>query len=368
MIIGYEAKRIYHNTSGLGNYGRQLISSLAEAAPENIYHLYNYRKGEIKFNPAKNVIERRPASRSKLMANLWRQRLVSSQARKEGVQIFHGLGQELPYGLKKRGIKSVVTVHDLIFLRYPNLYKFIDRSIYLKKVKHACKVADLVVAVSSQTRQDLMDYLNIPAEKIMVIHQGCHPFFWQQHQNNVIPLLEKYELPERFALFVGTLEPRKNPARLAKVCAELKIPLVLVGKPTPYWHKFIKESSVQQKSYWQHITVKSTRDLATLYSMADVFVYPSIFEGFGIPVLEALASQTPVITGKTSALPEVAGPGARLINVEAETELKEALQFFWFNEQERKKAVQLSSAYAEQFKDVVLAKNWLMLYEKLKSQ
>jgi len=365
MKIGYEAKRIYHNASGLGNFGRNLIRSLAQEAPQHHYYLYNYKPGRINFEAGASVQEKRPKSANGLLANIWRQRLVSGRAQKDGVEIFHGLAQELPYGLAKKKIKAIVTVHDLIFLRYPNLYKKIDRNIYLKKLKHACKVADLVVAVSRQTRQDLIDYLQVPAEKIVVIYQGCDPLYWEQHQNNIVPLLEKYQLPERFALFVGTLEPRKNPTLVAEACAELEIPLVLVGKPTAYWQKFTKASTTHQQSFWQHLRVESTRDLATLYTMADLFVYPSIFEGFGIPVLEALATETPVITSHTSALPEVAGPGAQLIDVNSKSELKKALAFFWQDEQARESAINQGNSFVKQFQDTVIAKQWLDTYEKV---
>ena len=365
MVIGFEAKRVFHNASGLGNYGRNLITSLAHENANNKYLLYNYRKGNVAFDLPAGVEEIRPKLQNKLAANLWRQRLISGKAKKDGVEIFHGLAQELPYGLQKKGIKSIVTIHDLIFLRFPNLYKRIDRNIYLKKVKHACLVSDLVVAVSSQTRQDLIDLLQVPAEKIVVIHQGCDPLFWQKHQNNILPMIKKFGLPERFALFVGTLEPRKNPARVAEVCAKLEIPLVLVGKPTAYWTKFLQSASTAQQVYWQHIRVSSTRDLATLYAMADVFIYPSIFEGFGIPVLEALASGTPVITGNNSALREVAGPASTLINVESSADLSKAIMALWNNEELRHNNSEKGLNFAQQFTDGVLAKQWLNTYKNV---
>jgi glycosyltransferase involved in cell wall biosynthesis len=365
MVIGYEAKRIFHNKSGLGNYSRNLVLSLAQEEPNTKYLLYNYRPGKVEFNAPDCVQEISSNLKNKLAANLWRQRLVSGRAKKDGVEVFHGLAQELPYGLKRKGIKSIVTVHDLIFLRYPKLYKLIDRNIYLKKVKHACKVADLIVAVSSQTRQDLIELLKVPAAKIVVIHQGCDPSFWQEQQNNILPMIKKFGLPERFALFVGTLEPRKNPARVAEVCAKLEIPLVIVGRPTPYWKKFVKNSTTASQAYWQHINVATTRDLATLYAMADVFLYPSIFEGFGIPVLESLASGTPVITGNNSALREVAGPGASLVNVESTKDISKALNSLWQNETLRQKAAEKGTNFAEQFKDSVLAKQWISTYQNV---
>lgn len=364
IVIGYEAKRAFHNHSGLGNYSRHLINTLANFRPQNTYYLYNPAPAKVPYALPEAAREIRPNLKNKLFANLWRQRLLSSRAKKDGVALFHGLSAELPYGLSKKGVKSIVSVHDLIFLRYPELYKPIDRKIYLKKVKHACQAADIVVAVSGQTRDDIINYLGISAQKIVVIYQGCDPVFWENHKANYIPILNKFQLPERFVLFVGTLEKRKNPVALAEACTALKIPLVLVGRSTSWWEKYINAASAETRSYCQHIRVQSTRDLATLYQLADVFVYPSIFEGFGIPVLEALASKCPVITGNNSALKEVAGPGSILIDVESEQELQKALQSFWDNDQLRASAAEKGHAFAQQFRDEALARQWFNTYEK----
>ena len=117
MNIGFEAKRVFHNHSGLGNYARTLVSTLANHAPQHTYRLYNPSDGKIIFNPQKvNLIEVRPAIKHKLFSHLWRQKLVSIQAAREGVEVFHGLSQELPANLRRNGIKSVVSIHDLIFI------------------------------------------------------------------------------------------------------------------------------------------------------------------------------------------------------------------------------------------------------------
>lgn len=365
MIIGYEAKRAFHNHSGLGNYSRHLISTLAAYQPENTYYLYNPAAGSVNYTLPAAAKEIKPGISNKLFANIWRQRLLSSRAKKDGVALFHGLSAELPYGLAKKGVKSVVTVHDLIFLRYPDLYKPIDRKIYLKKVKHACDAADVVVAVSCQTREDIIAFLGIAAQKIVVIYQGCDALYWQNHKANYVPILNKFQLPERFALFVGTLEQRKNPDALAEACTRLKIPLVLVGKSTAWWDKYINSASAETRSYCQHIRVQNTRDLATIYQLADLFVYPSVFEGFGIPVLEALASKCPVITGNNSALKEVAGPGSMLIDVENQGELENAIAHFWKNEDARASAAEIGFVFAQQFRDEALAQQWFATYRKV---
>lgn len=363
MIIGYEAKRIFHNRSGLGHYGRNLLSGLAQYYPENQYRLYNPWPGKVEFNPAKCVTEVCPPYRTKLLAQIWRRRLVAGRVAREGVEVFHGLSGELPQGLKKT--PAVVTMHDLIFMRYPKLYKAIDRRVYRRKALQAGRSAQVIVAVSQQTRRDLIDLLDLPAHKIKVIFQSCAPEFWRD-QSALWPALERqWALPERFVLFVGSLEKRKNPVLLAQVCAELKIPLRVVGRPTPYWERFWQKRNRAESEYVQQIKIDDTSQLAALYQRASLFAYPSIFEGFGIPLLEAMASGTPVLTARNSALQEVAGPGSVLVDELQHESLNEALQELWESPESYAARSQKNRHFAEQFTDRVLTAQWMETYREL---
>ncbi len=368
MIIGYEAKRIFHNHSGLGNYGRNLLRALAQYHPEHSYLLYNPNKGVIPFaEEVTNVQEIRPAIKSKLLKNLWRQKLVSAQAARDGVTIFHGLSHELPADLRKNNIKSVVTIHDLIFMRYPNLYKWIDRKIYLKKVKLAVKRADVVVAISKQTKHDLMELLQVPEAKIQVIYQGCAPVFKEiQTEESRGTILNTYALPEEYLLFVGTLEERKNVHLLLEAVSKLQLPTVFIGKKTRFWNKLMASpayAAVKHLIYTPRIT--DNKHLAAIYQSARLFVYPSLFEGFGIPVLEALESGTPVITSNRSSLPEAAGPHACLVDVENAQELTQAIAEVWHDEARREEMVLQGRLHTKHFSDQALSKQWIALYETL---
>ena len=365
MIIGYEAKRIYHNRSGLGNYGRNLIRALNTFYPKLELRLYNPWPGSIPFSAGERVLERLPNQRSKLYAQLWRRSFLSKQAKKEGVQIFHGLSAELPQGLQKQGIKSIVTVHDLIFLRYPNLYKRIDRKIYERKVRKACNQANLVVAISDQTRSDLIEYLGISPTKIKVIGQGCAPEFWENHHSTGKLYLDQYALPQKYALFVGTLEERKNPVLTAKACIAEKIPLLLVGRPKKYWTDFYNSLSGDEKSYIHPLKNVDQESLAGLYQNAQVFVYPSEFEGFGIPLVEAMACGTALISSKNSALKEVAGPGSILLKSNEQESLQKALRTFWDDEEYRSNAIHRNANFVRQFQDEVIAQQWFDTYREL---
>jgi len=306
MIIGYEAKRIFHNRSGLGNYGRNLLRGLNETYPEHRYLLYNYRPGPINFEGA-STEEIQPPQQQKWLATLWRQRLVSSRAKADGVHIFHGLSQELPGG----------------------------------------------------------HFLNVPPEKILVVYQGCHPEFWQPQESIYSRVREKWQLPERYLLFVGTLERRKNPVLLAQSCLKQQIPLILVGKPTRYWNHFYKSLGPEERKLIRPLVVHRTTELAALYQMADIMAYPSVFEGFGIPVLEALASGTPVITSSQSSLPEVGGPGAWQLPEVDSKHLNEALEALWQQTEQREELALAGKNYVQQFQDNVLAEQWMKIYKDL---
>ncbi len=370
MKIGYEAKRIYHNASGLGNYGRNLIRALATSYPKNQYHLYNPKTAKIPFGEfLPSVIEEKPSIPNPLYANIWRQRLMSDRVKKDGIEIFHGLAQELPLGLHKKGIKTVLTVHDLIFMRYPQLYNYIDRKIYIRKLKSACRRANEIVAISEQTKNDLVDFMNVPRDRIKVIYQGVNPIYWEKFEDEQPQdVRDRYGLPEKFALFVGTLEIRKGVDKLLKAQLDLNIPIVYVGRKTKFWEQISgqkKYDSIRHLIFTPE--VKEDELLAKLYRVANVFIYPSIFEGFGIPVLEALVSKTPVITSNTSSLPEVAGPSSILVNPEDQQEITEALKRLWEDEELRQNMAQTGYDFAQNFTDEAIAKTWMRLYESMKA-
>ncbi len=365
MRIGYEAKRVFHNRSGLGNFSRNLIRSLATYHPENEYYLYNPKKAKIAFGQElDSVKELRPSFKNPLFVNLWRQRLLSERAQKDGVQIFHGLSQELPAGLQKRNIPSVLSVHDLIFIRKPELYKAIDRKIYTRKLKSACRQASAIVAISEQTRQDLQEFLDISADKVKVIYQGCNPLYWEEKKPGEIQTVRTtYQLPESYALFVGTLEKRKNAALVAQTAQKLGIPTVMIGRPTRQWLKEVAPGL--NPNLILTPTVTDNEHLAAIYRGAKLFVYPSSFEGFGIPVLEALVSKVPVITSNLSSLPEVAGPSSILIDPDTPEELEEAMNRVWNSEELSQQMIKSGYTFAQHFKDDVIARQWQNLYSSL---
>ncbi len=342
MNIGFDAKRAYHNNTGLGHYSRTLINLLLDYYPDHQYYLFNpIRSSRYKFDRP-NLHEVLPtAFPDTLLTAAWRSSWVKKDLQRLKIDIYHGLSHEIPIGIKKTGVKSVVTIHDLIPEHYPEQYNPIDVKIYRKKFRYACEQADKIIAISDQTRQDIIDFYKIPGEKIEICWQSCSPIFSiRANEEEKKRVSQKYHLPPEFFLSVGSIVDRKN---LLTVCKaffllrnELDIPLVVIGNGGKYKQKvkdFILQHNLEKKIIFlserkeakNDTGYLSTPDLSVIYQLAKAMIYPSFYEGFGAPVLEALWSRLPVITSNVSCLPEVGGPGSLCVDPNSAEDLAEAI-------------------------------------------
>ncbi|WP_029035039.1 glycosyltransferase family 4 protein [Salinimicrobium terrae] len=369
MNIGYEAKRIFHNSTGLGNYSRDLVKILSTFYPENTYYLYNPKPGKDSlFTPQGPVEEKLPGKLKDMIFNrYWRHKKVVNDLERDNIQIFHGLSGEIPVGLYKKNIKSVVTIHDLIFLRYPEFYTRLDRSIYKKKFQHAVKEADVVIAVSDQTRKDIVQFLEVDESKLMVIYQGCQKEYKQAYGLEAIQkMLQKYHLPQDYILNVGTVESRKNVLSAVKAIKNIETHLVIVGSLTSYG-KSVQEYIQQEKLENKVTFLKglSTYELALLYQGALVFIYPSLFEGFGIPIIEALFSKTPVITTNYGCFPEAGGPDSIYVDPNNVKEISLAISQLLDSPEERNKIAEKGYQYVQKFNDDFIASEMIQVYKDL---
>ena len=365
MRIGFDAKRYFLNKSGLGNYSRDLVRILEEYYPQNEY--IKYTPSIDSFWLGNNSLKLPQGRLNNIFPSLWRNKWIVNDLVNDHIDIYHGLSGEIPIGLSKNGIKSVVTIHDLIFLKFPELYNSLDRIIYNRKFKHAVLNSTRVIAISEQTKRDIVEYYGISPEKIDVIYQGCHPAFKVQKSDLEKDFLrKKYKLPENFVLNVGSIEPRKNAFQIVKAIENLDIPLVLIGKGTRYSEEiqsYIHQKGLQHKV---HILQGFTMDeLSIIYSMADVFVYPSKYEGFGIPIIEALYSRTPVITTNSGVFPEAGGPFSYYVNPDNLEELRYAIHSVLENTKMRQEMISKGLEFVQQFNDDKIAAQWNNVYTEL---
>ncbi len=321
MRIGYDAKRAFYNRSGLGNYSRSALLLLQKYYPENEYYLYTPSlKDSISFVEDKSFQIKHPeTSIFKIFSSYWRSVKMSRDIQRDKLDIFHGLSNELPSDIEKTDALSVVTIHDLIFLRFPQFFSRIDNQIYLKKFKYACESADKIIAVSEQTKHDIVNFFQINPDKILVSYQGCGSQFWQAaSEEKKKEVKQKYNLPDSFILNVGTIEPRKNMYTLihSLVYAKHEAKVVAIGRPVKKYMEelqdLIRKKGLEDRVVFLHGV--PNEDLPAIYQNADLFVYPSYFEGFGIPILEAMVSKIPVITSSGSCFPETGGDAALYIN------------------------------------------------------
>jgi glycosyltransferase involved in cell wall biosynthesis len=313
MRIGFDAKRAYYNNTGLGNYSRDLIKGLADKYREDEYilftpkHTNNPRIAFTNYFP--NISSRSPKSfLDKSFKSYWRTMNMEKDIISNKIDLFHGLSQEIPRRRNYK-IKYVVTIHDLIFLRFPETYKRVDRTIYNKKFKYASENSDTIVAISNQTKSDLINFYNIEPDKIKVVYQSCHDQFKRiVPENECDSVREKYRLPTNYLLCVGTIEKRKNLVALLEAASNIDIPIVVIGNHTDYFIE-VRQKIAQLNMKKRVIFLNNIpfEDLPSIYQGAQVFCYPSVFEGFGIPIIEALYSKIPVITTKGGVFSETGG-------------------------------------------------------------
>lgn len=368
MKIGFDAKRVFHNTTGLGNYSRDLVKVLAEYYPDNQFYLYNPKPKTVKrLALSSSMKEVLPASNFwKKFSSIWRQKAISKQIVNDSINVYHGLSGELPMGLPTT-VKKVVTIHDLIFVRYPKLYSFFDRKIHFYKFKYACKVADKIVAISEQTKKDIVEFLGVDASKIEVIYQGCHTVFKEEQPEELKKqVLKKFQLPKDFILNVGTIEERKNVLSAIKAITNVNTNLVIVGRKTDYYKQlesYINQHKIKHKVFF--LEGLSLTELASLYQSAILTVYPSVFEGFGIPIIESLYSKTPVITTKGGVFPEAGGPNSIYVEPSNIEELSKAISELLSSEEKRNYIASAGLKFAQQFNDDQIAKSYINLYKSI---
>jgi glycosyltransferase involved in cell wall biosynthesis len=374
LIIGYDAKRIVCNNTGLGNYSRNLVNSLATDNKDIEFRLYASSEGRRELRehilPADNVKFVYPHSaHCRLQRDFWRTGGVVKDLLRDKVCLFHGLSGELPGGLNKAGIPGIVTIHDLIFFRHPEYYHWADVQIYKWKFFRTLKEAERIIAISERTKQDIVEFGHFPADRIDVIYQGCNARFLQSvTKEEKEKIKEKHHLPDHFLLCVGTIEERKNMLQVVKALLRLPVDLhlVLIGRSTPYEEKIKEFIAAQDLITRVHILHRvSDQDLCAIYQQAECFVYPSRYEGFGIPILEAIESQLPVVATTGSCLEEAGGPDNLYVSPDDVEGLAEAISKSLKGSDDRQRRILRSLEYVRRFENRSVARQVLEEYSRL---
>ena len=324
MRIGIDAIPIT-NRSGTGYYTQKLIEFLGRADSENEYLLFcpagyqEYLEHPGMFDyPNFRIVEARVPGQLSQFA--WRQYILPRQIRRFGIDVFH-----FPSFIAslRTSVPSVLTVHDLCFALFPRSFSMLRRPYYSYVIPRSIKHCSAVIADSDSTRNDILKHMEVGDGEVRTIHLGVDPvrFYNVEDERDRERLRRRHSLPADFILYVGTLEPRKNIPRLVRAFASgivskgLAHDLVIVGRKGWLFKEIFSEVGALDLSDRVHFPGHlEPSELATLYSMARAFAYPSLYEGFGLPCLEAMSCATPVITSDRSSLPEVVGDSALIID------------------------------------------------------
>lgn len=349
MKIGFDAKRLYNNFTGLGNYSRTLVGNLIREFGEDEYYLYT-TKYKHSTETQYFLKDKRLPTKKYLFDSMWRSFGCIKDMQRDGIDLFHGLSHEIPFGINKTNIKSIVTIHDIIYKTFPKMYSPIDRKIYDAKFRYACDKSDVIIAISESTKNDIIRFYNTDAAKIKVIHQAINPIFYNDNTNTDIKHLG---LPNEYLLYVGSINSRKNLLNIVKAYQYIntsdRIPLVVVGNGRGYKKevlKYIYENNIEKYIIFFD-SIEDTKVLKQIYKNALVFIYPSFYEGFGLPVTEALLSGLPTITSNTSSLPEAGGDAAYYINPHKAEEIAEAIKLLCTDTNERETRIKQGIKYAK---------------------
>lgn len=364
MNIGFDGKRAANNLTGLGNYSRSLVTQLARSFPQNQYFVYTPK---VRVAAQIEAFFRTSGVTLRLGSGmLWRSLGIKKQLLRDRIDLYHGLSHEIPFGLSEAGIPAVVTVHDLIFLRFPQYFGRISRWIYELKCRYACKHADKIIAISECTKRDIISFFGIEPGKIDVIYQSCEDGFKTMASAAVkASVRARLGLPEQYLLYVGTIETRKNLLTLIRALPRIDTayPLIVIGKETPYAELVKREiAKIGLKDRIRFLRNVSFEDLPVIYQMAAVFIYPSVFEGFGIPVIEALYSGVPVVAAKGSCLEEAGGPSSLYVNPDDHEGFAKAVNSILSAPEKAAEMREKGLHYVQRFNDNILSSQMMTVY------
>jgi glycosyltransferase involved in cell wall biosynthesis len=368
-----DARYVARLQSGVGHYTQQLITGLARIDARNRYTCVVVREGPglALEGPTLRTWPTRVSFDNHVVGDLWLLGYLPLRLASIGTDVYHGPAVFLP--LVKLGYRSVVTIHDLVSFLFPATVPR-KYSLYMRLMTRlAVNSADRIIAVSHATRDDLLRLLRVPEDKVVVIHEAVAPEFAAVPEPAVTDaLLRRYGIRPPYCLFVGNLEPRKNLGRLIEAFALLRgrgsgpsVPqLVLAGARG--WLSTGIFQAIEGRGLGGEIVVTGyvpLADLPGLYAGAACFVFPSLYEGFGLPVLEAMSAGTPVVASRVGAIPEVAGDAALLVDAERPVELAEAIESVLGDATLRARLVAAGHARARLFTWEAVARQTLAVYE-----
>ncbi len=367
--IGVDAVRALRNGTGLGNYARGILTGLHAAAPELDLHLYSPRPARSELPPVPGQVHLPPAAwDAPMLRALWRTARLGRTAARDGIQLYHGLTQEIPRDLPATGIPAVVSVADLLYHTHPHLFPAIDRASYRWRYRWSARTAQAVVAISTWTADELHRAFAVPRERITVIPPARDPRFAQPiPAAELAAVRQRLGLPPRYLIAVGTLEARKRQDLLIEGVRRLDPatpPLLLVGRDgglaATLRNRIERDHLAERVRLLDTVTAA---DLPAVLQGADLACYISSAEGFGMPIIEAMSAGVPVIAATGPHLRDAGGQAARYVDPTDPEALAEAITTLHTDPDLADRHRAAGRAHADTFDPLPLAKRLLAVYD-----
>ena len=374
MKVAIDVRTVLPNRSGVGNYVLHLTQNLKLVDPDSDYYFLAFKKNlpllgtlEGPQNPLLTVFshENHP------LGDFWEHFILPIRLVKKKIDIFHGPASLIPF--RKDHYKTVVTIHDLVAFLFPETIPLKYGAYMRYLLRHAVKKADRIISVSQHTQEDLIKILKVPKEKIVVIHEAPAPIFQPHDPEAVRTLLKnRYGLQKKYIYHLGNIEPRKNLIKLLEaftlVCREVGTEYQLVVSGQKGWlirslSRFLKNYPMRDHLFFTGYVPHE--DLPFFMNGAELFVFPSLYEGFGLPVLEAMRCGTPVISSNQSSIPEIMGGAGVLVDPTDVQELADRIIWLLRNKEERERLSRLGQAQAAGFSWTKVAEKTQQVYRSV---
>lgn len=370
MKIGIDTRVLTNCKAGFNRYVSELVEAMRKIAPENTYICYIDKKNDLlnylTLKRAWGSIE------NHIIGDIWEQLKLPVDLYREKVNVYHGTIGRLPR--LRLGVKYVVTIHDLNPIRFRNFYSHSFNWFMSTMLRWSANVADRIIAISDNTKKEIIEFLNVPEEKIKVIYSGVNEH-WKpiDFESNASLINYRYGIQVPYILTVSNIEPKKNLPRLFSAYSMLKKnkdireQLVIVG-PKGWKAENIIDCSRAISDGVVFTGHLNDYELRILYSGAKLFVLPSLHEGFGLPLLEAMACGAPVIASNVAAIPEIVGDAAVLFNPSDIEEIAQTIETTLANEELLKRMREKGLKRVNLFSWEKTARETLKIYKELYNQ
>lgn len=376
MKIGFDATNAFTDFGQQGIYSRSVIQTLSRNFPENEYTLYTTSLKQDHVD--KDLLEHRQIRLrtpsfivSKLkMGNIWRSTMLGNIAVKDDIDVFHSLNNQLPLIIDKR-LRTVVSIQNLHFLRYPDMFKGLDIEILKRRYKHACTVANMIITPTSQTAEDLVTFFNINPEKVLVIPQACDVTFQKEYAPyEALVLSDKYKLPGDFILARSSKEVlNDNALNAVKVYVKSKIdiPLVIAGQISKKQEVSIWKIITEEKINRNVIFLKDVPldELAILYQLCQLYLHIPSFPSNCMPIQEAICARVPTICTRIPEFIEAGGLGPVYVRPGNIDEAADTIQNLLHNPSLLSNMIEQGSIHAQNFDNFRVAQQLNELYYSL---